>query len=70
VAVGDVVSKGAAILVLEAMKMEHPVRSPGEGTVHEICVAAGDQVGAGAVLAVIGPPVERIPSAQIPLEPT
>jgi acetyl/propionyl-CoA carboxylase alpha subunit len=70
VAVGDVVSKGHAVLILEAMKMEHPVRSPGEGTVHEIFVAAGDQVGAGAVLAVIGPPVERAPSAQLPLDPT
>jgi biotin carboxyl carrier protein len=45
------------LLILEAMKMEHPVRSPAHGTVREIGVAPGAQVEAGEVLAVIAPAV-------------
>jgi biotin carboxyl carrier protein len=55
VAAGDEVTRGAVLLILEAMKMEHPVRSPGHGTVREIGVEAGSQVEAGEVLAVIAP---------------
>ena len=43
------------LVVLEAMKMEHPVRSPHEGTLAELAVAAGQQVETGAVLAVVAP---------------
>jgi acetyl/propionyl-CoA carboxylase alpha subunit len=56
---GDVVAKGAVLLVLEAMKMEHPVRSPGAGVVRELLVTAGSQVTAGAILAVIAPVESR-----------
>ncbi len=55
---GDEVDRGAVLFILEAMKMEHPVRSPGQGIVREIRVTAGAQVAAGAVLAVIGPAAE------------
>jgi propionyl-CoA carboxylase alpha chain len=51
---GDEVAKGSVLLILEAMKMEHPVRSPRAGVVSEIRVIAGAQVEAGALLAVIG----------------
>jgi acetyl/propionyl-CoA carboxylase alpha subunit len=54
---GDEVLRGAVLLILEAMKMEHPVRSPAHGTVREIGVAPGAQVEAGEVLAVIAPAV-------------
>ena len=53
VAVGDTVRKGQTLVVLEAMKMEHPIGSPDDGTVAEIKVAAGEQVERGALLVVV-----------------
>jgi len=50
---GAPVTAGAAIIVLEAMKMEHTVRAPADGLVTSISVAAGDQVDSGQVLAVV-----------------
>jgi geranyl-CoA carboxylase alpha subunit len=50
---GDAVGVGQRLLVLEAMKMEHQVRAPVAGTVTELHVAAGAQVDAGALLAVL-----------------
>ncbi|MCV7154901.1 acetyl/propionyl/methylcrotonyl-CoA carboxylase subunit alpha [Mycolicibacterium pyrenivorans] len=50
---GAEVAAGAAIVVLEAMKMEHTVRAPVDGVVATISVAAGDQVESGQVLAVV-----------------
>nr|WP_295470360.1 acetyl/propionyl/methylcrotonyl-CoA carboxylase subunit alpha [Mesorhizobium sp.] len=46
---GEHVSKGQALLVLEAMKMEHTISAPHDGEVAEI-VAEGQQVTDGAVL--------------------
>ncbi|HEX2404977.1 MAG TPA: biotin carboxylase N-terminal domain-containing protein, partial [Acidimicrobiia bacterium] len=54
--VGDSVRAGQALVVLEAMKMEHTLRAPHDGTVSEIDCSSGDQVEAGAVLVVIGQP--------------
>ena len=51
--VGDKVSKGDAVLVLEAMKMEIPVVAPEAGTVASIDVAVGDAVESGALLATL-----------------
>ena len=53
--VGDHVEQGQVLLVLEAMKMEHPVRSPVAGLVEALLVEVGQQVEAGAVLAVVTP---------------
>jgi len=53
VAVGDRVEAGRPLLVLEAMKMQHPVVAPAGGVVRSLDVAAGTQVDAGTVLAVI-----------------
>jgi acetyl/propionyl-CoA carboxylase alpha subunit len=50
---GATVVKGQPILVLEAMKMEHTVASPADGTLSEVAVTAGQQVDAGSVLAVV-----------------
>ncbi len=52
-AVGDEVKAGDALVVLEAMKMEHGVKAVADGTVTEVLVEAGDQVDAGAVLVVV-----------------
>ncbi len=51
--VGDKVSKGDAVLILEAMKMEIPVVAPEDGTVASINVAVGDNVESGALLATL-----------------
>ncbi len=50
VQVGQVVAKGAPLVVLEAMKMEHPSFAPMAATVKNILVAAGAQVAAGTLL--------------------
>jgi len=51
---GTAVDKGAVLVVLEAMKMEHEVTAPETGTVQEILVTVGQQVEAGDVLVVVG----------------
>ena len=53
---GDEVRLGTAIVVLEAMKMEHTVRAPSDGLVATIAVKSGDQVESGQVLAVVSGP--------------
>ena len=53
VGVGDTVVKGQALVVLEAMKMEHTVSAPAAGAVTGVEVSAGQQVEAGAVLVVV-----------------
>jgi propionyl-CoA carboxylase alpha chain len=50
---GAAVAKGQALVVLEAMKMEHTIAAPADGTVSQVGVAPGQQVDAGAVLAVV-----------------
>ncbi len=50
VKVGDSVSKGQALLVLEAMKMEHTLAAPADGTVKTVRYAVGEQVTEGAEL--------------------
>ena len=50
---GDAISAGAAVVVLEAMKMEHSVRAPHDGIVTDVAVTAGQQVDLGTVLAVV-----------------
>ncbi len=52
-AVGDQVTAGQVVLVLEAMKMQHNVVAPYDGVVSEIDVKVGQQVSAGDVLAVV-----------------
>ena len=51
--VGQKVSKGDAVVIIEAMKMEIPVVAPEDGTIASIDVAVGDAVEAGAVLATL-----------------
>ena len=51
--VGQKVSRGDTVIILEAMKMEIPVVAPEDGTVASIDVAVGDAVEAGAVMATL-----------------
>lgn len=50
VKVGDVVRKGQALLVVEAMKMENELRSPIDGVVSDVLVVDGQSVETGARL--------------------
>lgn len=55
VAVGDEVSAGESLLVVEAMKMEHVISAPHAGTVTELDVTPGTTVAMDQVLAVVAP---------------
>ena len=50
VAAGDSVEKGAAMLIMEAMKMEHTITAPAAGVVEQVLYVVGDQVTEGAPL--------------------
>jgi 3-methylcrotonyl-CoA carboxylase alpha subunit len=50
VAAGDSVVRGQTVMILEAMKMEHAISAPADGTVADVFYDAGDQVDEGAEL--------------------
>ena len=50
---GQTVSKGDPLMILEAMKMEHTLSAPRDGVIAEITVTDGDQVEDGTVLATL-----------------
>jgi biotin carboxyl carrier protein len=54
VAAGDNVSPNQALVVLEAMKMEHVVEAPHAGVVTQVCVEPGQLVAAGELLLELG----------------
>jgi 3-methylcrotonyl-CoA carboxylase alpha subunit len=47
---GQQVKKGEALVIMEAMKMEHTIGAPSDGLVEEILYQVGDQVADGAPL--------------------
>ncbi|HEX6300087.1 MAG TPA: biotin carboxylase N-terminal domain-containing protein [Acidimicrobiia bacterium] len=51
--VGEKVSEGQVLVVMEAMKMEHTLRSPHDGMVSSVLCEAGDQVEADTILIVV-----------------
>ncbi|MEI2776235.1 MAG: biotin carboxylase N-terminal domain-containing protein [Tetrasphaera sp.] len=53
VAAGEHVTRGQALVVLEAMKMEHTIRAPADGVVAEVPVREGAGVDTGAVLVIL-----------------
>ncbi len=50
---GTAVRKDQQLMVLEAMKMETPILSPADGVLSAVNVKEGDQIAAGALLAVV-----------------
>ena len=52
--VGDSISQGETVVVLEAMKMENALPAPASGTIKSVNFSSGDSVAKGDVLAVIG----------------
>ena len=51
--VGDQVSKGAPLIILEAMKMEHQITAPRDGTVASINCKEGEMVQPGLDLVTL-----------------
>ncbi|SDY24781.1 3-methylcrotonyl-CoA carboxylase alpha subunit [Variovorax sp. YR634] len=51
---GDKVSRGQPLAVMEAMKMEHTIAAPADGTVEELMFAPGEQVAEGDELLRMG----------------
>ncbi len=51
--IGDSVSEGDAVIVLESMKMEIPVEAPGAGVVAAIQVSIGESVVEDQVVAIL-----------------
>jgi urea carboxylase len=53
VQVGDTVTAGQTLMILESMKMEIPIHAPCAGVVSQLLLSAGNRVGAGQALVVI-----------------
>jgi 3-methylcrotonyl-CoA carboxylase alpha subunit len=61
---GKQVKKGEALVIMEAMKMEHTIAAPGDGVVEEVLYGVGDQVAEGAPLLVFRPEVQESNTAR------
>ncbi|MEX1178128.1 MAG: biotin/lipoyl-containing protein, partial [Nitriliruptor sp.] len=59
VAVGEHVAAGTTLLVVEAMKMEHPIAAPVAGTLTALHVGVGDAVDAGTPLLSFTPDTDE-----------
>ena len=55
VTVGDAVAKGDRVAIIEAMKMEHVLIAPGDGTVVAVEAQEGEQLAEGAIVARLEP---------------
>ena len=51
--IGDAISSGDTIMIIESMKMEIPVICEEPGTLSEIRVKEGDAINEGAVVAIV-----------------
>ncbi|HEX2835678.1 MAG TPA: biotin/lipoyl-containing protein [Thermoanaerobaculia bacterium] len=56
---GDVVSKGAPLVILEAMKMEHQILAPHDGRVEAVHCREGELVQPGGELVTVSKPASE-----------
>ena len=66
---GSVVAGGAAVLVVESMKMHHEVQAPATGTVSQLMAGVGDQIEEGQPLFVLIASLAEEPAGSVPAEP-
>jgi 3-methylcrotonyl-CoA carboxylase alpha subunit len=52
---GDKVAKDQPLMIMEAMKMEHTIRAPEDGTIDTLFYAEGDMVDGGSELLAFTP---------------
>jgi 3-methylcrotonyl-CoA carboxylase alpha subunit len=52
---GQTITRGTALVLMEAMKMEHVLTAPRDGVVAEVLVSVGDQVAEGRQLMSLEP---------------
>lgn len=69
VRIGDTVRAGDALVIVEAMKMEHELRADADGCVVEVLCVAGDVVHEGDPLLVLGPVVTSGACGPVPAQP-
>ena len=50
------ISAGDGVVILEAMKMENEIRTPGAGIVENVRVSPGQTVNQGDIMLELGPP--------------
>ncbi len=55
VSLGDIVPAGATLVVIEAMKMENPIKAPADLRVIEVHVTKGQEIPNGALLLSVEP---------------
>ena len=55
VSVGDTVKAGETLVILEAMKMEHPMSATEDGVVTAVYVAVDEQIEGGTLLLSVAP---------------
>jgi acetyl-CoA carboxylase carboxyltransferase component len=67
---GTELRAGAAVVVLESMKTEHPVEAPTDALVAETLVGPGDDVAAGSVVARLRPREASATAAESTADPT
>lgn len=53
VAVGQHVTEGDTLVIIESMKMEIPIEAPSSGTVREIHVKEGEPISEGALVVIL-----------------
>lgn len=51
--VGSTITKGDAVVIIEAMKMEYTLNAPHDGVLKSYCFAEGELVSHGALLAIV-----------------